>query len=491
MTISEEVRATIRRLHFVEHYRIYAISQATGVHHATIKSIIGNDVSVAKGDKVGRVSQLDAFEDVIMRHLEIYPQITAPRLQQILHDHGYKGSLSLLRQRLRKTRSRVKKVYMRMIIRAGEQGQVDWAHCGELVVGRARRKLYMFVAVLSYSRAVYAEFCLNMNTATFLRCHERAFSYWGGVPRVILYDNLKSVVLGRLGKAVRFNDEILSFSGFHGFEPRPCHPYRGNEKGRVERTIRYLRSNYLQARPLTNLTTMNTTLLAWCNQIGNRRPWPDERSQRVDQAWAREKPQLLGISEHRQNPREQQACRSGKMPWINFDLNYSSIPPEYLGQSLLLHADDSSVEIASDGKMIAQHRRSWDKGIYVEVAEHREALLKHKNFGRGNMFRETIVNDFPGTEQVIAALFKQGWDVHTIVRRLHMMRHNFGGALFSAALKSALDKGQTSLEAIQVAAQRLQKDSRIPPSVPVTLPDNPKVQDLEVTPHELKNYDHL
>lgn len=123
--------------------------------------------------------------------------------------------------------------------------------------------LYMFVAMLSYSRAVCDEFCLSMNTATFLRCHERAFAYWGGVPRVILYDNLKGVVLGRLGKAVHFNDEILSLSGFHGFEPRPCHPYRGNEKGRVERTIHYLRSNYLQTRPLTNLTTMNATLLAW------------------------------------------------------------------------------------------------------------------------------------------------------------------------------------------------------------------------------------
>lgn len=179
------------------------------------------------------------------------------------------------------------------------------------------------------------------------------------------------------------------------------------------------------------------------------------------------------------------------MPWINFDLNYYSIPPEYLGQSLLLHADDNSVEITSDGTMIAQFRKSWDKGIYVEAAEHREALLKHKHFGRANMFRETIVNDFPGCEQVIAALFKQGWDVHTIVRRLHMMRHNFGSALFSVAMKSALDKGQTSLEAIQMAVQRLQKDSRIPPPVLVTLPDNPKVRDLEVAPHELKTYDHL
>ncbi len=108
MTISEEVRATIRRLHFVEHYRIYAISQATGVHHSTISRVLGKQqVAIASDAKVPRVSQLDAFEDVIMRHLEIYPQITAPRLQQILHDHGYKGSLSLLRQRLRKTRSRV------------------------------------------------------------------------------------------------------------------------------------------------------------------------------------------------------------------------------------------------------------------------------------------------------------------------------------------------------------------------------------------------
>lgn len=490
MTISEEVRATIRRLYHAEHYSVHGIYKATGVHHATIKRIIRIE---KHGERIvaGRRSKLDAFDDLIRKHLELYHKISATRLMQILVDHGYKGGLSLLRQRLRRLRPTMTKPYMRMVVHAGEQGQVDWAHCGELRVGRGTRKLYLFVAVLSYSRVVYARFCLNQNTATFLRCHEQAFAYFGGIPRVILYDNLKSVVLARLGQSIRFNDDMLSFSGFYCFEPRPCQPYRGNEKGRVERTIRYLRENFLMARPLTNLATMNASLLEWCNRIGNRRPWPDDRRFRVEQMWAKEKPNLLPLSEHRQHPREQQTCQAGKSPWIHFDLNYYSIPPEYVGRSLLVYADDQQLEVTYDGKSIGSHQRCWDRGIYVDDPAHRDALIKYKHFGRANMFRDSIIREFPEAGRIIEVLFEQGWDIQAVTRRLHKMRYNFGPQIFLAALKAVLQRQHVSLEAIQLEAQKLQRQSQLPPTIPVQLPDNPKVRELEVKSHALKNYDKL
>lgn len=488
MSIDEERRARIRRMYFTDHYSINAISKVTGSHHLTIKRYIGDQCGK---DPRKRRSKLDPYKEVIEKHLEIYPKLSAARLMQILTDQGFAGSISLLRLHLRVIRPRYKKPYMRMVVRPAEQAQVDWAHCGTLQVGKAKRKLYLFVMVLSYSRAVYARFCLDQKTATFLRCHELAFEYFGGVPRVILYDNLKSVVLARHGDRIRFNDDILSFSGFYCYEPRPCHPYRGNEKGRVERTIRYLRENYLAARPLTDTSSMNQMLAKWCEQIGNRRSWPDDRSLKVYQVWAKERPLLIKLPAGRQSPREQTSVRSGKSPWINFDLNFYSIPPEYLGLPLLVQACWDQVEIYADGQQIAKHNRSFDRGVYIDDPKHRDELIKHKYFGRSNMFREALTREFPETEQIVSVLFEQGWDIHTVVRRLHIIRHEFGRELFAAALKSVVQADRISLEALQLAAQKLQKEQKLPPPVPLQLPDRPKIKDLSVSTHPLDNYDRL
>ena len=138
--------------------------------------------------------------------------------------------------------------FLRLKTHPGEQAQVDWGHFGTIRIGNADRPLWCFVMVLSWSRAMWARFVLDPQMEGFLRCHQQAFHALGGVPRVVLYDNLKSVVIDRIGDEVRFNDRILEFAGHFAYDPRPCAPYRGNEKGRVERRIRDLRESCFAAR---------------------------------------------------------------------------------------------------------------------------------------------------------------------------------------------------------------------------------------------------
>ncbi len=490
MAIDEETKSKIRRLYAVDHYRVHAISKVTGVHHQTIKSILGI-LQHPPGFGATKSSKLDPFMDVIEHHMREYPQIRAPRLQQILVDRGYRGSVSLLRHRMQKLRPRMRKPFMRMVVHPGEQAQVDWAHCGEMEVGRAQRKLYLFVMVLSFSRAIYARFCLNQHTSTFLRCHELAFEYFSGVPRIILYDNLKSAVIARRGGNIRFNDDLLNFSGFYCYEPRPCHPFRGNEKGRVERSIRYLRENYLAARKILDIKTGNESLRKWCDTIGNRRPWPGDRRHRVDQMLASERTKLIRLSERRLCPVEQRSTHAGKQPWIHFDLNYYSIPADYVGMPLVLAADLSAVKIYSDQTLIAEHERSYDRGYYVEQAGHRESLIKHRHFGRGNMFRSAFCRDFPDADQLIDELFSRGEDQGTIVRRLYLIREQFGSAIFSKSLSAVVNSEHRSIEGLLIQAQNLQKLTGQPPPLPVTLPDIPKIRDLDVKSHALNSYDNL
>ena len=139
----------------------------------------------------------------------------------------------------------------------GEQGQVDWAHFGTVRIGRAQRRLSGFVMTLSYSRALALEFFFDQSLENFLRGHVRAFAQLGGVPRTLLYDNLRSAVLARHGDAIQFHPRLLELCAHYHFEPRPCRPRRGNEKGRVERVIRYVRDSFFAARPFTTLDDLN------------------------------------------------------------------------------------------------------------------------------------------------------------------------------------------------------------------------------------------
>jgi transposase len=146
---------------------------------------------------------------------------------------------------------------LRLSTLPGEQGQVDWGHFGHVEIGRARRPLMAFVMVLSYSRQIYLRFFLDARMENFLRGHVGAFTAWNGLPRVLLYDNLKSAVLERQGDAIRFHPTLLAFAGHYRYEPRPVAVARGNEKGRVERAIRYVRDNFFAARAFADLADLN------------------------------------------------------------------------------------------------------------------------------------------------------------------------------------------------------------------------------------------
>ena len=104
--------------------------------------------------------------------------------------------------------------------------------------------------------------------------HALAFQALGGVPREILYDNLKSVVLERVGDHIRFHPRILDLAGYYCFAPKPCAPYRGNEKGKVERLIRYIRDAFFAARRFSSVEDLNAQLARWIAEVAHVRRAP-------------------------------------------------------------------------------------------------------------------------------------------------------------------------------------------------------------------------
>ncbi len=262
-----------------------------------------------------------------------------------------------MRRYVATVRPRQTEAYLRLETMPGEQGQVDWGHFGKLTIGAARRPLVCFVVVLSYSRAMYARFTLDQGMESFLRGHIEAFEALGGVPRQLLYDNLKSVVLDRVGNDVRFHPRILELAGHYHFAPLPCAPYRGNEKGKVERTIQYLRHAFFAARSFASVDDLNRQLADWIAGIAHARAVPGDPERRsVADMLALEQPRLLPLPDKRFETDHVRAVTSGKQPYVRFDRNDYSIPHELVRVPVTLIASEREIRIADATGAVVAHQ---------------------------------------------------------------------------------------------------------------------------------------
>src|SRR5262249_51781942 len=290
----------------------------------------------------------------------------------------------------------------------GEQAQVDWAHFGQVQVGRARRALSCFVITLSYSRALYLEFFFDQTMENFLRGHVHAFQSWKGQPRIILYDNLKSAVLERRGDQILFHPQLLELSAHYHFLPRPCQVRAGNQKGRVERLIRYVRDSFWAGRNFTTLEECNRQAWRWRDEVAHRRRWPGDDSRTVEEAFAEEQPRLLSAPLHPFSTDRIEAVRSRKTIYVRFDLNDYSIPPEAVGRPLTLVASDTLVRILDGTVEIARHARSYDRQQQVLDPAHQQAVLQAKRKAFHSAPASRLEQAVPESKTLLDLAFAQG-----------------------------------------------------------------------------------
>src|SRR5690349_20234150 len=374
--ISPETRAQIRRYFYAEHWKVGTIARELGVHPDAVRHAI--ETQRLGGGQPVRPSMVDPYLGFIRETLEQHPRLRATRIYQMAHDRGYAGSVGQFRRTVARLRPQIREPFLRLETFPGEQGQVDWAHFGHVMVGRARRALSCFVITLSYSRALYLEFFFDQTMENFLRGHVHAFQSWNGQPRTILYDNLRSAVLERRGAHIAFHPRLIELSAHYHFAPRPCQVRAGNQKGRVERAIRYVRESFWAGRSFTTLAECNRQAWLWRDQVAHPRPWPGGDHRSVADAFAEERARLLP---HAANPFPTdriEPVRSAKTIYVRFDLNQYSIPPQAVGRQLTLVASDVAVRILDGANEIARHTRSYDRGQLVLDPAHQDAVLRSK-----------------------------------------------------------------------------------------------------------------
>ena len=378
-----------RGLSYTEIARKYNIDPRTARKYAQSETRPVYSLSAAKPSK------LDPYKEQIAIWLEEAPY-SAERILEKIREQGFDGGHSIVREYVRNKKEQLdEKATMRFETMPGLQGQMDWAFFGDHTVledGKLKKQ-YCFLFILGYSRARYIEFVTDMSTNTLIRCHANAFRYCGGYPEEILYDNMKQVVIKRLLKQEdsTLNRQFEDFAGFYGFRPVLCRPYRGQTKGKVERTVQFVRNNFMIGIRYNSLDDLNGQALAWCNKVNGK-----VHATTNEIPFERLKKEGLNPLKREYIIDKINLRRVQKDCLISYGGNQYSVPSEYAGKDVAVVVLDNLLAAYHEGKQIALHRISYQKKDMVVNAHHYRRLTAKQSFDIENTLLDgDNIIDFP------------------------------------------------------------------------------------------------
>ena len=365
---------------------------------------------------VPRVGKLDAFKGQIVRWLDVHPY-SAQQIFQRLCEAGYEGGVTIVKDYVHRIRPRHQEAFLKLDFAAGECAQVDWGQYGTIAVGSTRRRLSFFLMVLCYSRRMYLEFTVSQKMEFFLACHENAFAAFGGVPSRIMVDNLKSAVLQRLvGAAPVFNPKYLDFSRHWGFDITACNVRSGNEKGRVENGVGYVKKNLLAGLELADFAAMQPAATLWVDTVANVRIHGATHQRPIDR-FEDERAHLGRLNPAGFDLARVCTARATKQFRIPLDANHYSVPARYAGQNLTLKAYAERVCIYEGEQLVARHPRSMDRHQDIEQPEHAQQLLTQRKSAREQRLLVHFLALSPR-----AQAYREGLEAKCVNARVHLRK---------------------------------------------------------------------
>lgn len=255
---------------------VSAIARRTGLDRKTIRRHLARGLEVPTyGPRAPRPTLLDPYRAYLRDRVAAFPELTGRRLLREIRERGYTGGYTAVTTFLREVRPDPDRGFERRFeTPPGKQAQVDFAFFKTVFTDEpeVERIVWLFSMVLGHSRMMWARFVARQDLATVLRCHVAAFEAFGGVPEQILYDRMKTAVLGETdGQGIAYNETLLHLARHSGFLPKACKPYRAKSKGKVERPFRYVREDFFLARSFRDLDDLNAQFRQWLDQVANVR----------------------------------------------------------------------------------------------------------------------------------------------------------------------------------------------------------------------------
>jgi len=480
--------AKVLQLKLIEGKGIRAIHRETGLDRKTVRALLGSAEGTAQKAKEPepRASMLDAYEPAVRKLVEDCPSVRAPAVLDRLREQGYQGGITILRDRLRDLRPRPKQeAFFSCSYEPGRMLQIDWADFGFAIPGCARR-VSAFVAALAYSRLLFIVFTLSQAMGSFLRCMDAALRFFGGRTLVDVFDNMKTVVLERTGRTVRFHPTFALYAAARGFAIQACTPRRPTEKPYVERPIGFVRTRFWPGRRFADLFDLNAQAAKWRDDIANNRVH-DETGKVPSLVFKNEERLKLGplLPAYFDTDDLESASASTSFR-VAFDRNEYTVPWRLACQPVLVRANAEQVSILLGTKRIAVHNRCWGVGQVIEDPSHKQGLLELKPRAAMGMLPPELRGLSGPAEEYFKILAANTRSLRRESQQLVFLSELFGDAHVRDALTAVMATGHVGAEYVEYVLRH--KKGLSPGPAPLRL-DNATLDEIRLQEPDLASYD--
>ena len=493
--LSPEIQTEILSLHFAKKMKVRAIARTLGINRKSVGRVVGRR-SVALGIRhLNRSSILDPFKHIIAKLLSADPEIPSVVILQRIRDEGYTGGYWTVKAWVRAQRVHrgpKTEAFLKIDFPIAQAGQVDWGEFGDVFLDGV--KIHCFVMVLCYSRLIYIEFTRSEKFEEFIRCHENGILYFGGLlPELFWYDNLPTAVSERMGSLVRFNSRFLAYAGHHHFAPHACNKARGNEKGRVEDGVKYIRSNFWHGRKFTHFEDLCQQARQWCDQVANLR----------EHAATRKIPRLVFDSEERDrlnkanpDPYERDEVFSKEVRpdyHLIYETNYYSVPWTLAGCVVTVRIDAQEIRVFFRDRFVTKHIRCYSKHQKpFTKPEHEEGLIAIKPQGKNAHLTwqiSRLESYGPALKKYLECLRYSQRSLKQEISQLLALGTVYGESVLADVVETILKRGTIGVDQVELALKRQDRNQEDLRPAPMNL-QNKKL--TRIPPRiDLRAYDSL
>jgi|TARA_Y100000310_G_scaffold341541_1_gene441005 transposase len=483
--IDYETYSKIKQYHLQRGLTVPQIANALGLSDKTVSKWLAEPKFRTRQQQL-RPSKLDPYKSLIIQWLETH-DYSGTQIFQKLKEIGYEGGPTIVRDYVSRIRPKRAPAYLTLAFEPGECAQVDWGEFGSIAIGQTRRRLSFFVMVLCYSRLMYVEFTVSQTMEHFLGCHQNAFQAFGCIPKKLMVDNLRSAVLKRItGELPVLNPRYRDFADYHGFEVVPCGVGKGNEKGRVENAVGYVKSNFLRGLDIPPFAAINPAVRTWLDSIANVRVHGTTRERPIDR-FNKERPYLQSLPPVPFDVGTTHSVRANSRFRVTLDTNRYSVPAEYASQPLTLKAYPDRLFVFHQDKLICQHARCYDRHQDFELADHPKPLLAQRRHAREQQIYAKFIAISPKAEAYHQGLIERRLNARDHVRRIVALSEIYGQDKVARVLDDCLTLQAFNAEYITNLLE--QREKQIPEPSALHLTRSQDLLELDLPDPDLSRYE--
>lgn len=440
---------TIKTL-FDKGYNKTQIAQMLEIDRGTVRNVLKR---IENGEEIKRKSVesiLDPYKEIV--HIKAEQELSAKRIfQDISQEHGYMGSYDTVKKYIRKYKKSNRKVYMVNACLPGEEVQVDFGYIGKIPDPMGLlKKAWVFCMVLCYSRLMYCEIVFNQEVKTFIKCHEKAFRYFGAVPKTVKIDNLKAAILEANFYEPVYQREYEAFSKYYGFTSIPCRVRTPTDKAKIESGVKYVKNNFFKGRRLESYEEYEKALNNWLENICNSRVHGTTKKIPMEVFEMEEKQSLRPIKLKGYDFGIWTTRKVNVNCHISYDSNFYSVPYKHIGENVTLKVSDKLIKIYSKYELVATHLKIEGKGQFSTSNVHYPEYKVKTKTQLQYEYRQKMLEIGPNALEFFRKVLERnqnhwGKPIYGVLK----LKDKFGCEIIEKACKRALTFGSIKYQTIK------------------------------------------